>query len=208
VRRSPIILGLVLGLVVGVAGVALLAATIEDEPRTLVVVADPAAPAPGPAPGSIERLAAAFDIHAPVQEDAGGWVARDGDRLLRVSRTTGLPWFLARFDGPCVMVPGTPGPEPLQTVPPSGPTDCPETAGPGETTPPARPADLPSESEARAIAVELFRRAGLEAEPTTVTDLVTSWRVEGASPEGGYTWAVTIGPKGAAVAANGSLTSI
>jgi hypothetical protein len=203
VRRSPITLGLVLGLVVGMAVAVVVAATDNDENSTTSVATGSASPPPG----AIERLAGALDIKAPVQEDAGGWVVREDNRLLRVSRTTGLPWFLARFDGPCMLVPGTPASEPLQTVPPSGPTDCPETAGPGETTPPVRPADLPSEDEARDIAADLFRRAGLEADPATVTDLVTSWRVEGASPEGGYAWAVTIGPKGAVLAANGSLTT-
>ena len=203
-RRSPITLGLVLGLIVGVAGAAAVATTDDHEQSTVYVISEPSA---APARASVERLADALGVHAPVQEDVGGWVVREGNRLVRVSRTAGLPWFFARFDGPCVLVPGTPGPERLGTVPPSGPSDCPETTGPEGTTAPARPADLPTGDEARAIGVDIGRRAGLVAGRVTVLDLTTAWRVIADPLEVAVSpWAITIGPKGIVLAANGYLT--
>src|SRR5437764_592162 len=139
--RSPVRLGIVLGLLVGAGAVAAIATTSSgSSPKAAVLHSTPTnlGDAKGyrlrsdPAPGSVERLAAAFDLHAAVATDAGGWVVRDGDRVLRVQRSAGLPWFLATSNPSCVLVPeGGPSSDPLQTVPPSGPIGCPDTR-PGE----------------------------------------------------------------------------
>src|SRR5207302_7262962 len=100
-RRSPVAVGLVLGLVVGAAGVAAVAATESGggSPPPKVVVLAPAtrgdAPfavqaalpdvrgeAKGyrlgsePAARAIPPLAEAFDVHGPLMTDAGGWLVR------------------------------------------------------------------------------------------------------------------------------------
>ena len=197
-RTSPVAVGLVLGLVVGAAGAAAIAATGSsgEASKPKIVIAGPSAPAadagaaaalPGggpmvgveikvqgtlpelagdargyrlgsePAAGSVQRLAEALGVHGSVQADAGGWVVREGNRLVRVQRAPGLPWFLSIYDGTCTVVPGTaggssPGPQSVPPAPPNsasdnsssaealppvappGPTDCPETAGGGSVS--------------------------------------------------------------------------
>jgi hypothetical protein len=246
-RRSPIALGLVLGLLVGAAGAAAIAATGGDEsskPRVVITgarapAADVAGALPGggpmvgveikvqgtlpelrgeargyrlgsePASGAIERLAAALEVHGSVRRDSGGWVAREGNRLVRVQRTEGLPWFLSTFNGPCMVVPGSapnsaPAGEALPPVAPPGPTDCPETAGgssvgsgvavacaaspagaPPQPCPPPPvpqpPPDLPTQDDALAMGMQTLGRAGLGVSRPTITSQVTTWRID-ASP--------------------------
>src|SRR5205823_10006600 len=78
-----------------------------------------------PPAGAIERLADAVGVHGAVETDAGGWIVRQDNRLVRVQRAAGLPWFFSLLQGPCSMVPS----EALPPVPPAGPTDCPEAEG-------------------------------------------------------------------------------
>jgi hypothetical protein len=213
--RSPVAVGIVLGLLVGAAGVAALASTssssetaasppkvaipprVTVSPTTATTVGGPlntpsslpelAGEARGyrlgsePAAGALERLAAAFDMHAPVQTDAGGWVVRDGNHLLRVQRSAGLPWFFSTLDGPCKLVPESPpSSEPLQTVPPSGPSDCPDA------TPPAAAPDLVvSQDDALAARrSHTDRRAALDRHRRSRTHGVCGQRLSGQTGAG------------------------
>jgi hypothetical protein len=206
VRRSPITWAIVLGLLVGAAGVAIIAATGDPERRPVHVIAEPVAP-----PSSVARLADALGVDGAVQEDAGGWVVREGNRLVRVQRAPALPWFLAVLDGSCKLVPGAPERgEVLPTLPPSGPTDCPETPGGRTSSSAARPPNMPTADQAVATATEAMRRAGLVPSTATVTDLGNAWRVEGAALAEGrrapaLAWSVTVGPDAVVLAANGFL---
>ena len=205
--RSPVAIGIVLGLVVGGAAAAAIAATSSSEQATSS--ASPKAtvlhPAPTePAPGAIERLAAAFDLRGPVQADAGGWVVHDGDRLLRVQRAAGLPWFFSRLDGPCKIVPESPAPDAtLQTVPPGGPSDCPET-----DPAPLAPTDLLGEGDAVAFGMQVLERAGAQVSNPVSVDEPGGWYIE-ASPTAGSTagkpWTITVGPGRTVSAASGYL---
>jgi hypothetical protein len=162
-----------------------------------------------PAPGSVERLAAAFDLHGTVDSDAGGWIVRDGNRLVRVQRTDGLPWFFSTIDGTCKVVPETPPPSasvPPQALPPvapPGPADCPETPPPAAT-------NVPSEDDARNLAMEIFRRAGLGGASPVIVDQPGGWYVEAAPlvddrPAAGLPWTISIGAGRAVTAASGYL---
>ena len=161
-----------------------------------------------PAPGSVERLAAAFDLHGPVETDAGGWVVRDGTRLLRVQRTSGAPWFFSVLDGSCKLVPESPPPgETLQTVSPGGPADCPETA-PASVA----PADVLSQADALAFGMDILGRAGVALENPVIEDEPGGWYIQ-ASPLVGSTstaarpWTITVGPGRTVSAASGYLAS-
>jgi len=203
--RSPVAVGIVLGLVVGGGAAAAIAATSHEEgPRSSAPhrVAAPQSTT-DPAPGSIERVAAAFDLHGPVEADAGGWVVRDGDRLLRVQRAGGLPWFFSTAaKGPlCVVVPDGPqSSEPLQTVPPSGPEECPEEQRPGDVLP---------KDDAMSLGTDTLRRAGLGAAATDIVDQPGGWYIQ-AQPQihgdaAGLPWTISIGPGRTISAASGSL---
>src|SRR3954447_17615677 len=211
--KSPAAVGIVLGLVVGAAGAAAIAATSSNEgagsgspPKVAVaprVAVSPSLPpdsgrpptAPSglpqltgdakgyrlgsqPAPGAVERLGAAFDMHAAVETDAGGWVVRDGNRLVRVQRAAGLPWFFTTLDGPCKLVPENPKPPPeaLPPVAPPGPTDCPDIASPT-----AAPAAFPPQDEALSFGMETLGRAGLGVSRPVIVDQPGGWYIE-ASP--------------------------
>ncbi|MEY2454174.1 MAG: hypothetical protein QOD92_3748 [Acidimicrobiaceae bacterium] len=84
--------------------------------------------------------------------------------------------------------------------------DCPVP----ETTIPQHPADLPSQEDARASALALLERAGIDVAHASVTidDFVTQWSVrvdpivEGLPTEG-FTSTVTIGERGVVDYANG-----
>jgi hypothetical protein len=240
VRRSPVAVGIVLGLLVGAGAAAAVAVTsagsetsasppkvaipprVNVSPTTATTTGGPLnAPSAlpdlngeakgyrlgsDPAPGAVERLAAAFDMHAPVQTDAGGWVVRDGNRLVRAQRAAGVPWFFSTLDGPCKIVPEGPAPsEPLQTVPPSGPTDCPDT-----TPPAAAPAIVLSHDDALAFGMETLGRAGLGVSRPVIVDESGGWYIEasplvGNLPTAGLPWTITVGPGRTASAASGYL---
>jgi hypothetical protein len=198
--RSPVAVGIVLGVVVGGVAVAGLAATSSDE-RTPARAPAPVALPPesdNPAPGRIENVAAAFDMHAPAVTDSGGWIVRDGNRVLRVQRAAGLPWFFSTTASACVLVPEG---QPLQTVPPSGPADCPEETAPG---------DVVSQDDALSLGTDILRRAGLGASTTDIQDEPGGWYIQatprpGANPTGGLPWTISIGPGRTIGAASGYL---
>jgi hypothetical protein len=159
-----------------------------------------------PRAGAIERLAAALGVHGPVQADSGGWFVREGNRLVRVQRTGGLPWFLSTLAGQCTVVPdNAPGAAPGEALPPvpsSGPAPCPQQQQPAP--------DLPGQEDALASAMETLGRAGLGVSRPTIADQATSWRIEaspliGDRPTFGFAWTVTVGAKGAVEAASGFL---
>ena len=233
-RRSPVAVGLVLGIVVGAASVAAIAATESESasPPPKVVVMAPATrgevpfavqaalpdlhgEAKGyrlgsePAAGAIQRLAGAFDVHGPVTSDAGGWVVREDNRLVRVQRTAGLPWFFSTFEGPCKAVPDTAAPsnEVLPPVAPPGPTDCPDSAA---VPPAAAPAAILGHDDALAFGMETLGRAGLGVSRPVIVEQVGAWHVEAApllgdKPTSGFAWSITIGPGRTVAAASGYL---
>jgi len=203
--RSPVAVGIVLGLVVGGGAAAAIAATSRDEgaPATASSAAAPrsmATNATEPAPGSVERLAAAFDIPGSVATDAGGWIVRDGKRLVRVQRTTGLPWFFSSDKPTCVVVPESPSSsQPLPTVPPSGPAECPEDAPPSDV----------SRDDALALGMDTLTRAGLGASTPVIEEEPSGWYIQ-ADPQidgrpSGLPWTISIGPRRTITAASGYL---
>lgn len=240
--RSPVAVGIALGVLAGAGATFAIAATssgsdssapppkvaiaprVSVSPTTATTAGGPLnAPTPlpeltgeakgyrlgsQPAAGALERLAEAFDMHAPVQTDAGGWVVRDGNRLLRVQRVAGLPWFFALLNGPCKLVPEAPAPNPtLQTVPPSGPTDCPETAPDAEA-----PANVLSGDDALSFGMETLGRAGLGVSKPVIIDEPGGWYIEasplvGTTPTAGLPWTVTVGPGRTVSAASGYLAA-
>jgi hypothetical protein len=162
-----------------------------------------------PAAGAIPRLAEAFDVHGPVMSDAGGWLLREGNRLVRVQRAAGLPWFVSTFEGPCKAVPDTAAPsnEVLPPVAPPGPTDCPDTAA---TPPAAAPAAILGHDDALAFGMETLGRAGLGVSRPVILEQVGGWRIEAAplvgdKPTSGFAWTITIGPGRTVTAASGYL---
>jgi hypothetical protein len=242
-RRSPVAIGIVLGLLVGAGAATAIALTSSgsessasppkvtiaprvavspttatttggplNEPQTLPQLTGEAQGyrlGSQPAPGAIERLAASFDMHAPVQTDSGGWVVHDGNRLLRVQRGAGLPWFFSLLDGACKLVPGSPPPSAatgtLQTVPPSGPTDCPDA-----TPPEATPDLVVSHDDALSFGMETLGRAGLGVSRPVIVEEPGGWYIEasplvGTLPTAGLPWTITVGPGATASAASGYL---
>jgi hypothetical protein len=242
VRRSPVAIGILLGLVVGAAGAAAIATRSSSDsgsaspPKVAIaprVAVSPTVPASTGAPlkapsslpqltgeakgyrlgtdpalGAVERLAAAFDIHGAVESDAGGWIVRDGNRLVRVQRTAGLPWFFTTMDGPCKLVPENPPTSTAQTLPPvasPGPTDCPDVASPADA-----PQAFPTHDEALASGMEMLGRAGLGVSRPVIVDEPGGWYIEAApligdKPTAGLPWTVTVGPGRTAMAASGYL---
>jgi len=241
VARSPVAVGIVLGLLVGAGAAAAIAVTssgtessalppkvsiaprVAVSPTTATTTGGPlnepqnlpelTGEARGyrlgtqPAPGAIDRLAVAFDMHAPVTTDAGGWVVRDGDKLLRVQRTAGLPWFFSLQNGSCQIVPESPQPgATLQTVPPSGPTACPDTGAPPEAT----PGLALSHDDALSFGMETLGRAGLGVSRPVIVDEPGGWYIEasplvGTTPTAGLPWTINVGPGATASAASGYL---
>ncbi|MBV9411395.1 MAG: hypothetical protein JO148_07350 [Acidimicrobiia bacterium] len=229
-RRSPVIVGIVLGLLVGAGAVAAIAATSSGSGSSAsppkVIIAPQVAVSPTtatttggplsepqnlpqltgdaqgyrlgsqPAPGAIDRLAAAFDMHAAVQTDGSGWVVRDGDKLLRVQRTTGLPWFFSRQNAQCNLVPESPPPSTLPTVPPSGPVACPDLVA--------------SHDDALSFGMQTLGRAGLGVSRPVIVDEPGGWYIEasplvGSTPTAGIPWTITVGPGLSPSAASGFL---
>jgi hypothetical protein len=208
-RPSPVTVSIALGLVVGVAAAAGIAATSSGKPqlpgvgplsgqlysshpidirvRRALPSLDGSARAyrlaSVPETGAIDRLAGALGVHGPVTQDGDGWVVRDGTRLLRVQRAAGLPWYLATLDGPCIIVPGersSLGAEALPPVPPTGPTDCPGGA------PSSSAGDVPAGSDATRVALEAFRHVGVaDFRPVTTFPGPTSVRVVAVPVVGG-----------------------
>jgi hypothetical protein len=211
--RSPVAVGIVLGLVVGAGATVAIASTTSSGKR--------AAPAPeaalhstptnrgeapeyrlrsDPAPGSVERLAAAFDVHGPVQTDAGGWFVRESNRLVRVQRAAGLPWFFSTMGGQCKLVPET-----LATLPPSGPEECPDVGAPA-----APPGEVLSQDDALALGTETLARAGLGPSTTDIVDQPGGWYIQASpqidgKPTDGLQWTISIGPGRTVTAASGYL---
>jgi len=190
-RLSPVTLGMALGLVVGVAAAGVVATTSTSGSRSR---------AREPSVSAVARLARVFGLHAAVSTDAGGWVVRDGNRLLRVNGSDGHPWFLVTFGGPCQIVPGEPSPR--QYLPPvtGPPTDC--LGFPAEGFAPS----LQSESEAIGAARKALRDAGLGPAHLQATRGAVSWHVEAlpvADPA--RRWTASIGADGHIVDATGFL---
>ena len=162
--------------------------------------------------GAIEQLGAALGVHGPVQSDAGGWVIREGDRLVRVERRPGLHWFLATLGGPCQIVPGSASPsspsEPLQTIPPSGPTDCPaKPAEPGSTPTTGPPMALDPEGPAVKVlsAAGLGRYYAVTSTKGPSSGSVTVSPILDGRPVSGLDWTATVSAGGDITAASGFL---
>jgi len=113
-----------------------------------------------------------------------------------------MPWFFSTADSSCKVVPEEPpSSEPLQTVPPPGPTECPEA------TPPA---DVLPKDDALALGTETLRRAGLGASTTDIVDQPGGWYIQASpqidgKPTDGVQWTISIGPGRTVTAASGYL---
>jgi hypothetical protein len=267
-RRSPVALGIVAGLLAGGGGAAAVVLADRDAPRHRLVVADTQNPSSAgrPAPfggrevdlfvkgrlpaldgearayrlgsepptGAVETLAAAFGVHGPVQSDGGGWIVRDGKRLVRVQRAAGLPWFFTALNGPCQLVPGSapgsvppaapnepPRAEPLQTIPPTGPTDCPVEGGvassgvaiacPADQPCPTVTTQPPMALDPEPTAVRALTEAGLGDHYAVLTtkgpvsgDVTVSPSVDH-RPVSGLDWSANVSAEGEIIAASGFL---
>jgi hypothetical protein len=269
-RRSPVVLGIVAGLLAGAGGAAAVALSGGDAPRHRLVVADTQNPSSAgrsvplggrevdvfvkghlpaldgearayrlgsePPTSSIETLAAAFGVHGPVQSDAGGWIVREGKRLVRVQRTPGLSWFFTALNGPCQIVPASPGsappaapnqptpepqPEPLQTIPPTGATDCPVEGGvassgvaiacPADQPCPTLTTQPPMALDPEPIAVRALMEAGLGDHYAVLTSkgptsgIVTVSPTVDHRPVSGLDWSATVSANGEVTGASGFL---
>jgi hypothetical protein len=125
-----------------------------------------------------------------------------------VQRTGALPWFFSVLDGPCKLVPESPAPgETQQTVPPSGPADCPETA-PASVA----PADVLSKDDALAFGMNTLARVGVGLSSPAIEDEPGGWYIQaaplvGSASSAGRPWTITVGPGRTVSAASGYLAS-
>jgi hypothetical protein len=176
--------------------------------------------------GRLAALAAALGLRGQPRADQSGWTATGGDRRLRVDRQAGLPWrYGATLPGcklpagaaargvecltPDVVVggPAVPLPKPCLLRPAAG-SGCPRPF------PPSRLADLPSRQDAERTARDLAGQAGLDLAGASVrvTGGYAAWVVRidpavGGQPTSGFSWSVSVGPKGRVTAASGWLAT-
>src|SRR5205814_7864299 len=141
----------------------------------------------------------------------------------RVQRVAGLSWFFTTFEGPCQLVPGSAPPaapnEPLQTIPPTGPTDCPAeggtvSSGVAVACPADQPCPTPTNEPPMALdpegpAVRALTAAGLGDHYAVVSTrgpssghVTVSPSVDG-RPVSGLDWSATVSVAGEITAASG-----
>ena len=162
-----------------------------------VVGADPAA--------SVARVAAALDLHGNPQRQHDTYVVNDGDAQLTVTATD---WSYTRQTSGAIAVPD-------ESVACAPDADCPTASIASPPAPPERPTDLPSQDDAKASALALLTRAGLDTRGVTVSidDGITQWFVrvdpvvDGLATEG-FGATVIVGEKGAIDSASGTLGSV
>jgi hypothetical protein len=183
----------------------------------------------------VRDLAEALGIDGDPTRQQSGWIVDDGDgRHLEVYEGGGGSWWYTPdfvYDtggGASGSSSGSAGAtdeeiklreeaaaaeEPTTTVavpcPPDA--DCASIDPPERSTPPA---DLPSKDEARRIALDLFRSAGLDVDDAKVTvdGPYEAWsvnvepRVDGRTVSG-YGWNASVGSKGKITSAGGTLNA-
>jgi hypothetical protein len=146
--------------------------------------------------GAARRLADAFGFNGIAPDADSTFI--NGDSQLTISRS-GFWGYTRQSSGGDVSSSGV-------AVACAPDTECPVPP----TTTPQHPAGLPSQEEAKATAIELLQRAGIDTDKATVSvdDFVTQWsvRVEpvvDGLPTEGMTTTVTIGVGGVVDYANG-----
>ena len=167
---------------------------------------------PSDANAALRSLADALGLHGePTTDDSGSTVITDGDAEL--SATPNGSWGYTRQSAVGSVSSGASGacaPD-ADCVPPATtiPVDIPPFPPP---TAPERPADLPTSDAARAIALGIMQRVGLDDHNSTVAvdDAVTQWIVradpivDGITTEG-FTTSLTVGAGGVIEYGNGYL---
>jgi hypothetical protein len=153
--------------------------------------------------GRMDALAAALGLRGQRKQDQAGWAVGDRGGTLRVNRLPGLPWsFSTVATGTCRGGPWSPA------TPASGRgIQCADAVSPGSARPilpgRPRPTDPPGRDQAERTARELATRAGLVLDGATVKVLdgsaarvVTIAPAVGSLPTSGFTWTVSVGPRG------------
>jgi hypothetical protein len=169
--------------------------------------------------GRMAALTAALGLRGQRKQDQAGWTVGDRGGTLRVNRLPGLPWsFSSVVAGTCMC-----GPWPATPASRRG-IQCADAVSPGSARPVLpgrptikplpRPADLPGRDQAERVARELAAKAGLALDGATVKVLdgyaarvVTIAPAVGGLPTSGFSWTVSVGPKGRIQYAGGWLAT-
>jgi hypothetical protein len=152
--------------------------------------------------GRMDALAAALGLRGQRKQDQAGWAVGERSGTLRVNRLPGLPWsFSSVVTGTCRGGPWSPA-----TAASGRGIQCADAVSPGSARPIRplpRPADLPGRDQAERIARELATKAGLVLDGATVKVLdgyaarvVTIAPAIGGLPTSGFSWTVSVGPRG------------
>jgi hypothetical protein len=180
--------------------------------------------------GRMAALTAALGLRGQRKQDQAGWTVGDRGGTLRVNRLPGLPWsFSSVATGGCVGGPWPASPASGRGIqcatvdPPTAGSGAGSRASPGSARPPLpgrpirplpRPADLPGRDQAEGIARELAAKAGLALDGAAVKVLdgyaarvVTIAPAVGGLPTSGFSWTVSVGPKGRIQYAGGWLAT-
>lgn len=172
----------------------------------------------------VRRLAGVFGLEGTPTEQDGYWTLETDAGMLQAYPGGGGTWWYSSVTGPRAVTDvatssggGTAEScaadkciDPVPLDPPV--SDCPPDADCAQPEPFVPPADLPSKDEARTIALDLLRKvdADVDHAKVTVDGPYDSWyvtvepAVDGATVSG-YSFSVSVGPKGAILAAGGSL---
>jgi hypothetical protein len=164
--------------------------------------------------GRMDALAAALGLRGQRKQDQAGWAVGERSGTLRVNRLPGLPWsFSTVVTGTCRGGPWSPA------TPASGRgIQCADAVSPGSARPilpgRPRPTDPPGRDQAERTARELATKAGLVLDGATVKVLdgyaarvVTIAPAVGSLPTSGFTWTVSVGPRGRIQYAGGWLAT-
>jgi hypothetical protein len=174
---------------------------------------------------TVAALAADLGLAGTPRQEALAWTVTDGTRVLRVTRTPGLPWTFGTARSICggplpsgaapKGIPCAVGPD-LSIAPPARGRPAPGTSVPGTSVrivPPQR-VPLPDQARAERIARDLLSRLGVQADGAELraTRAIDRWLVlvapqVGGMPTSAFSWTVGIGAKGRIVSASGWLAA-
>jgi hypothetical protein len=170
---------------------------------------------------TVAALAADLGLAGTPRQDALAWTVTDGTRVLRVTRTPGLPWTFGTTRPVCggplpsgaaapKGIPCAVGPD-LSTAPPARGRPVPGTS---VRIVPPRPVPLPDQARAERIARDLLGRLGVQADGAELraSRAIDRWLVlaaprVGGMPTSAFSWTVGIGAKGQVVSASGWLAA-
>ena len=160
---------------------------------------------------TVAALAADLGLAGTPRQEALVWTVTDGTRVLRVTRTPGLPWTFGTARPVCG------GPLPSGAAAPKG---LPCAVGPDLSAPPPargrppRPVPLPDQARAERIARDLLGRLGVRTDGAELraTRAIDRWLMlvaprVGGMPTSGFSWTVGIGAKGQVLSASGWLAA-